>query len=399
MTNIKKMPYIRVGTTFYKKINQPLASGDSITRLVPWSISTLKQDETSEAISGIKKYDSFCTIPSHLEYKQEVGASVNRYEPFNHKPLIGECPKTLAFLKHIFGEQFEFGLDYIKLLLEKPTQLLPILCLVSDERNTGKTTFLNFMKAFFGANMTINTNEDFRSQFNADWTTKLIIGVDEVLLDKKEDSERIKSLSTSRTYKTEAKGVDKVESDFFGKFILCSNNEETFIKIDQGEIRYWVRHIPTLAQDNTNLLEELKAEIPYFLNYLIKRAYSTESKSRMWFTPVQIHTDALDKVIKNNKTYFEKEIVEIVLDEMLEFNLEEICFTNKDLLELLGNKINRFQLKTILQDRLGLKPNEVPSTYKKYFRIYLSDGSDAITHELRTGRYYTFKKKDFIQSM
>ncbi|MEO8416781.1 MAG: primase-helicase family protein [Ginsengibacter sp.] len=74
--------------------------------------------------------------------------------------------------------------------------MLPILCLVSKERNTGKTTFLNFLKAVFVDNMTINSNEDFRSNFNAEWANKLIIGVDETFLDRKEDSERIKSLST-----------------------------------------------------------------------------------------------------------------------------------------------------------------------------------------------------------
>lgn len=88
--------------------------------------------------------------------------------------------------------------------------------------------------------MTINSNEDFRSNFNAEWAHKLIIGVDETFLDKKEDSERLKSLSTSRYYKIEAKGYDRQEIEFFGKFILCSNNEDNFISIDPGEIRYWI---------------------------------------------------------------------------------------------------------------------------------------------------------------
>ena len=43
---------------------------------------------------------------------------------------------------------------------------LPNLLLVSSERNTGKTTFLNLLKLIFGENVTFNTNEDFRSQFN-----------------------------------------------------------------------------------------------------------------------------------------------------------------------------------------------------------------------------------------
>lgn len=106
-----------------------------------------------------------------------------------------------------------------------PIQKLPILLLVSEERNTGKSTFLNFLKAMFRNNVTFNTNEDFRSQFNSDWAGKLIIVVDEVLLNRREDSERLKNLSTTLSYKVEAKGKDRDEIAFFAKFVLCSNNE------------------------------------------------------------------------------------------------------------------------------------------------------------------------------
>ncbi len=44
------------------------------------------------------------------------------------------------------------------------------------------------------------------AQFNADWGGKLLIVVDEVLLDRREDAERLKNLSTAQTYKIEAKG-------------------------------------------------------------------------------------------------------------------------------------------------------------------------------------------------
>ena len=401
MAKINKISYIRVGTVYYKKIKQPLISGDYITRLVNWNYSTIKQDESPEVISGIPKYDSFCIIPNHLEFRQEIGNSYNRYEPFEHEPIKGDCSKTLNFMRHVFGEQLEFGLDYIKLLLEKPTQILPILCLVSEERNTGKTTFLSFMKNIFGANMTINTNEDFRSQFNSDWASKLIIGVDEVLLDKREDSERIKNLSTSRHFKSEAKGIDKIEIDFFGKFILCSNNEENFIKIDGEEIRYWIRKISVLEKDNINLREELKSETPYFLNYLIERELSTNSNSRMWFTPQQISTEALKKVKENNKTFVERELFEIINGELDQFELEEISFTNLDLLNFLkesGTKVNRHQLSALLKNKLGLEPNKTPSTYIKYTHSSCPDGSFSNYEERKKGRFYTFKRETFNPS-
>ena len=60
-----------------------------------------------------------------------------------------------------------------------------------------------------------NINEDFRSQFNSDWAGKLLIVVDEVLLNRREDSERLKNLSTTLSYKVEAKGKDRDEIAFF----------------------------------------------------------------------------------------------------------------------------------------------------------------------------------------
>ena len=57
---------------------------------------------------------------------------------------------------------------------------------------------------------------------DSDWMGKLLICVDEVLLNRREDSERIKNLSTARSYKAEAKGRDRREVEFFGKFVLCS---------------------------------------------------------------------------------------------------------------------------------------------------------------------------------
>ena len=44
---------------------------------------------------------------------------------------------------------------------------------------------------------------------------KLLIVVDEVVLSRREDSERLKNLSTALSYKVEAKGKDRDEIAFF----------------------------------------------------------------------------------------------------------------------------------------------------------------------------------------
>ena len=139
-----------------------------------------------------------------MNYRQVIDNFLNLYEPIGHQPKEGDFSHIQALVYHIFGEQYELGMDYLQLLYLQPVQKLPILLLVSEERNTGKSTFLNFLKAMFRNNVTFNTNEDFRSQFNSDWTGKLIIVVDEVLLNRREDSERLKNLSTTLSYKVEA---------------------------------------------------------------------------------------------------------------------------------------------------------------------------------------------------
>ena len=227
--------YVRIGTTLFRIINQPMMNGSFRKMRVEWKMSVFRLDHGKDEAALIPKYDGFCTMPSHTDYQLNVNNFYNLYEPITHIPKEGEFNHIQSLIEHIFGEQYKLGMDYLQLLYLKPTQKLPILLLVSEERNTGKSTFLNFLKALFQENVTFNTNEDFRSQFNADWAGKLMIVVDEVLLNRREDSERLKNLSTAHSYKMEAKGKDRYEVQFFAKFVLCSNNENFPVYIEPEE--------------------------------------------------------------------------------------------------------------------------------------------------------------------
>ena len=302
-----KTPYLRVGTTYYKTIEKPLISGDKISILVRWNRETIISDHGKTYVSKVPKYDGFCCIPEHLEYRQIVQGFYNIYNEIPFLPssgkenLINSIPFSMNFVEHIFGEQLEMGLDYLKILLQFPTQILPILCLVSKERVTGKTTFIKWLKEIFGLNMTYIKGDSFGSQFNSDWAAMLVVAIDEVFFDKKEITERLKYLSTTNKDKLEAKGKDREEVDFFAKFILCSNNEENFIQIDENEIRFWILKINPIKTENTEFLKNLISEIPDFLQFLIERKFSTEKKTRMWFSADEIRTKALQKLVfKNN---------------------------------------------------------------------------------------------------
>ena len=353
-------------------------------------METLRQDYGKEFVKYVHKYDGFCTVPEHVNHRTVIDGFLNLYEPIGHKPIQGDFPNIKKLVSHIFGEQYELGMDYLQLLYLRPVQKLPILLLVSEERNTGKTTFLNFLKALFQDNVTFNTNEDFRSQFNSDWAGKLLIVVDEVLLSRREDSERLKNLSTTLSYKVEAKGKDRNEISFFSKFVLCSNNESLPVIIDEGETRYWVRKISSLQSDDTDFLEKLKAELPAFLFYLQGRTLSTEHKSRMWFAPEQIATDALRRIIRCNRNRLEVEMSELFLEVMENTQTDSLQFCLNDAIALLQCnhvKAEKHLVRKIVQDCWKLQPSENALTYTSYEYNYNSSGHYSPTK--RVGRFYT----------
>ena len=364
--------YVRVGTTLFRIINQPMMNGSFRKMRVEWKMSIFRLDHGKDEAALIPKYDGFCTMPSHTDYRLNVNNFYNLYEPITHIPQEGEFNHIQSLIEHIFGEQYELGMDYLQLLYLKPTQKLPILLLVSEERNTGKSTFLNFLKALFQENVTFNTNEDFRSQFNADWAGKLMIVVDEVLLNRREDSERLKNLSTAHSYKMEAKGKD----------------------------RYEVRKISRLGKDDTSFLQKLKDEIPAFLYHLQHRNLTTKEESRMWFSPSLIRTEALEKIIRCNRSRIELDMAELLLDIMDTMQVDVVDFCINDLLALFNYsmvKMERHQVRNVLQQYWKLEPASNALSYSTY-QISVLPGQKYSASSKKVGRFYTVtreKLKDY----
>jgi len=387
-----KEKYIRIGTSLYKAVQRPLISGDYIEEKILWSYETLRQDYGKNNFPEIEKYDGFCIIPDHVNYQQTYGTYLNQYEPINYVPCSGNFPYIRSFLEHIFGEQFELGLDYLQILYTQPTQMLPILLLVSNERNTGKTTFLRFLKMIFGKNTTFNTNEDFRSQFNADWAHRLLVLVDELLLNKMEDTEKIKNLSTAGDYKIEAKGKDRREIEFFAKFVLCSNNEKNPIIIPKEEVRFWVRKVNPVEKDNIHLREQMTKEISCFLYFLLNRTLSTQNTSRMWFNPAMLETPALQKIKKYNTNKIEMEMAAYCNNVMELLEKDSILCCPSDFLEIIrvaGLKTDITQVRSILKDSWGLR------TEKNGDYTFYHIGTDGELFPMkRKGRYFEIYRRD-----
>jgi len=248
----------------------------------------------------------------------------------------------------------------------------------------------------FSDNMILISNADFRTQFNTHWATKCIIAVDETMLDKKEDSEKIKNLSTSNTTQKEAKGRDRQETEFYGKFILNGNDEEKFIFIDQEEERYWVRKVKPLAykEQKEEFEEKLRKEIPAFLHFISNRKISVPNVGRSWFTDKQIWTPALEVLKRGNKAKIDKEIELNIIEKLKESDVDEIYMSYTDIIEMLNiRSITKAQIKDVM-DKWKIEISDNTKTYKKYYMDYINDSIN-IGSKPAKARVFKFTREFF----
>lgn len=332
----KEKQYIRVGSEYYKIVINPSPNKQrDELELVPWSTKTIHEDfsNSKEFIKQIPKFDAFTNIPENdpEKYQQSfliskngyTSALYNRYCLVSHVPQPGEWRNINKLLHHIFdyknlkGEPFyEMILDYIQLLYTKPIQHLPILCLVSKEEGTGKSTFLEMLSAIFLENMRILDTERICSKFNGVWAGKLIVGVDESFIDTDKPTvvNKLKMITTNDTIPAERKSQEASEIPNFTKLIMCSNDETNFLKIGMEDTRYWVIKVKGLEEDELDpgIKDKIHLEIPAFLYYLKNRQLFYTQKNRLWFAPEDYATEALRKIQERSTPWIWKNIVYVI---------------------------------------------------------------------------------------
>lgn len=316
----KEIPYVRVGTDYYKKVSKPDRYGVHRIILKPWKKDEIKWDHKGvDILSLVHQYDDFTIEPNNIDFSPIYDNCYNLYSPFNHTPHPKPCsietiPATYSLIQHVFGsgKHLDIGIRYLQCLYQLPQQLLPILTLVSRERHTGKTTVLNWMEMLFGDNYVQINPESLSSSFNSSYASKNIIALDETILDRVHVNEKLKSLATAKSISVNQKFVTPYSIPFFGKIILCTNKENAFARIDQEEIRFFVRKLNPIKNLNTNIENDLRKEIPFFLSWLNTLPAIDTTKSRMVFTPEELKNEALDAVKANSYSALHKELAALI---------------------------------------------------------------------------------------
>lgn len=396
-----EIDYIRVGVKYYKIISKTDRYNIRRDELKLWDKTIINEDLGRSFLNDIPKYNDFTIVPNNKHYERVIGNNYNLYAPFPHKPINDEdYDEDLGWfwirtlLQHIFGNQYDLGLKYMKVLYENPKQALPILVLISTERETGKTTFVDLLSAIFGDNVVVINPQDISNSFNGSYTDKNIIAIEESKFESTQATEKLKNLSTQKKILVNTKFVQQYSLPFYGKLIITSNDENKFSKVDTPEIRYWVRKIPSLkGKANHNILDDMVEEIPTFLKYISKLPKVDRSKSRMVFTAEELKTEALDNVKKESLPTLHKEIM-FLLDDYASNNtsIKEFKFTAKQLKDKLldSYKYDYNYVNRVLKDSIKLKKGKM-----QRFNPLQSDNDSS---SKVSGRPYIFENKYYGKS-
>lgn len=401
--------YIAVGGEICLVTEEPIANANGTEwKLYPKPdkvINARLGDGAAKRLYQYKYYEDYTICPSHENYSQEVVNKkgyrfFNMYSPLPYEPEPGEWKTIEKLLKQITKEYpeeqfhyYEMLLDWITLTYIKPLQFLPIIMLVSKDRGTGKTSFLNLLKYIYGHNAVIGGNDLIVSKFNSLLAGKLIVGVDESCLgDNKEVGESLKYMSTSKTIHVEMKGKDKKEMPAFCKFVLASNEVRKGIFIAKDEIRFWVMRLSPWADKeyDSDFEDRIEGEVPAFLNYLKERYYKgkmyvPEKKHRMWFDPQSLVNEDLATMMSGTSSNFEGSLDDFLHDMFLDTGRTTLHFDVPYILNTIdgAKKRGEHSIRILLDDKAGVKRISKLDRYSMPFRVTaeMKQSDTSITQE------------------
>ncbi len=389
--------FMRIGPDWVKVISKLNKYGEEEQEIVAWKISEIQRDykKFPDFLEQIMKYDDFCNEPNwNGSYQRVIKGCYNLCEPLTWKPAPGSIKHTIKFLKHIFqgtanitldadgnfesetaitGDPFTVAMDYLTILIKHPKHMLPVPILVSPENGTGKSTFLKWMQLMFGANMCILGNEQFKMKFNGHYITKFIIAIDEGFLevDKKAEKERLKQLVTADSAYLENKGMNVRKINYFGKLIICSNDADRVMKIDEGESRWFVVRVPQIPRitltgkqmlergyknykgeeidpaktyevmdADPDLERKLKEEMPAFIHYIYNRAIHHPRVNRLWFDPEWFITDQFKLIVETTKNRIDRVFEDWIREQFLLYKEPVLRYSLKYLTEVFNDQKN-----------------------------------------------------------
>lgn len=355
-------PYLKVGTKWFRK--------DPSGKLILWERQSIMDEHKPKRVADriieqAPKYLEFVNDPNYLHWQQVVDNKWNLSKPLVHELTEGDWKDIAKVLQHIFGSQYEFALDWLQLAFQKPKQSLPIPCLVSKQQGTGKTTFLEFLKILFEGNTANITINEFAESFNAHWTDKNFLLIDETETDDslmKLAGPKLKRLATQTKNMFHQKHMTPFEIDFFGKIVICSNDETGFLKITDSDVRFWIVKVPPLKDYDPMIFDKIRSQCGAFLHFLNQREMLHPQKlDRLWFPFEVYRTEFFQEAAEEGKTWLYHDLESLILEDLDERGVNEYVYSRKELgflLEDVGNSWTLKYLKQVLLKEVGAEKSK-----------------------------------------
>ena len=399
--------YIRVATKFYKFVNQELTAWDKTTILADYG-------NVPNFVSMVSKFDGFCNIPENNpdKYKHCVNNQYNKYRKTKYSPKEGLFPNIDMYIKHVFGEMDHFGhpryemaYDWLTILYTNPTHKLPIPVLASKKTGTGKSQFGFLLGEILGENATLIGNDEFCSGFNATFLDKVLVVIEEALLEKNLTLEKLKSYITNQTKVwLNEKNIAQSRIDCHLHFVLNTNNVHNFAPIDEDDTRFWVIEVPEIAegQKNPDLLEDMKKEIPAFLHFLQTRKIVYPRKDRLWFAQYLLYTPEKQRVIDHFHSRSPKAtMIEMIADICLETKEKTLFLPLEVIIERIKPNLkyppSHSDLKRIFSEE-GMAAPKIPERRNTPKYMLMSGSTNAMQWQIYNslGRYWVFDVEKWL---
>jgi hypothetical protein len=354
--NDKKREYFLVGDSFYERCQIADIHGREVERLVERRPSTIIRRHGKQMLRAIPEYDAFVYCPRNVDYQRDIVTSkgrklYNTYKPLPcSEPRFGDISTWHKLVSHLCADdeaRTTMLWDYLTILYRYPTHTLPVLCLVSRENGTGKTTFGNALGYLLGDNVTYLSQGDISSQFNG-WCRSLVAVVEE-MSDGKKALNTIKNASTAAFMNINEKFEKAGREEICIKMVINSNNEREFIHANREDIRYWILKVPKLESFDANFQEKLRAEVPAVMYHLEHREIVAEEESRMWFSAESIRTDALSQVVLSSISPCAKDVITVACEKLAEYNHDWVAHFS-EIFSMVSNKFSKYEVAAALKE-------------------------------------------------
>jgi hypothetical protein len=302
------LPYVMVGNDYFEKVNGELLyrKKETISTSHP-GVRGLFQD--------IPKYTSFIFEPDFINPQQyiQVGEGIfwNTFKPLDHTPAKGKYETTMKLINHLFGawererDQVDLFLDWFQELLTNPKQKLIVPILVSASHGSGKSMLLEWLQEVLGKSAAPINPEDLGAQFNLFISDKILLHIDEMPSTNRDKHfyAIVKRVTTLAKMKVNPKNQNEYMVDFHGHLIATSNELDDVMNIQKDDRRIWIREVPPFPehQVDPDFKKKLIAEIPAFLDFILKREPVHPRVGSLRFARDVFRTHRLDSVKERSK--------------------------------------------------------------------------------------------------